>query len=89
MAYGKSGYQELVARCCALAQQLAGGIEQSPHFDLLAQIPLNIVCFALRGADTARRDDLKQLVTPFREKARLNEQEAGIRRTVFKNQERF
>ena len=56
MAYGKSGYRDLVACCCALAQQMARGIEQSPHFDLLAPVRLNIVCFALRGADTARRD---------------------------------
>ena len=56
MAYGKAGYRDLVARCCSLAQQMAHGIEQSPHFDLLAPVRLNIVCFALRGADTARRD---------------------------------
>jgi glutamate/tyrosine decarboxylase-like PLP-dependent enzyme len=56
MAYGRTGYQELVARCCLLAQQMGQGIEQSPHFELLAPITLNIVCFALRGADVAQRD---------------------------------
>ena len=56
MAYGRSGYRELVTRCCSLAQQLAQGLEQSPHFELLAPVRLNIVCFALRGADAARRD---------------------------------
>jgi glutamate/tyrosine decarboxylase-like PLP-dependent enzyme len=56
MAYGKSGYQELVARCCSLAQQMAQGIEQMPQFELLAPVRLNIVCFTLRGANPAQRD---------------------------------
>jgi glutamate/tyrosine decarboxylase-like PLP-dependent enzyme len=56
MAYGRSGYRELVARCCSLAQQLAQGLKQSPHFELLAPVPLNIVCFTLPGADAVQRD---------------------------------
>jgi glutamate/tyrosine decarboxylase-like PLP-dependent enzyme len=56
MAYGRSGYQELVSRCCLFAQKMAQGIEQSAHFELLAPVPLNVVCFALRDTDTARRD---------------------------------
>jgi glutamate/tyrosine decarboxylase-like PLP-dependent enzyme len=56
MAYGKSGYQELVVRCCSLAQQMAQGLEQMPHFELLAPVRLNIVCFTLRGANPAQRD---------------------------------
>jgi glutamate/tyrosine decarboxylase-like PLP-dependent enzyme len=56
MAYGKAGYQELVTRCCSLAQQLGQGIEQSPHFELLAPVRLNIVCFALRDENAEQRD---------------------------------
>lgn len=58
MAYGRAGYQELVARCCSLALQMAQGLESSPFFELLAPARLNIVCFALHNADAARRDRL-------------------------------
>ncbi len=34
MAYGRSGYRELVARCCSLARSMGQGVEQSPHFEL-------------------------------------------------------
>jgi glutamate/tyrosine decarboxylase-like PLP-dependent enzyme len=56
MAYGRSGYRELVARCCSLAQQMGQGIEPSPHFELLSPVRLNIVCFALSGSNALQRD---------------------------------
>ncbi len=62
MAYGRSGYQEIVARCCHLAQQLGQGIQQSLHFELLSPVYLDIVCFTLRGADSAQRDHLLDLL---------------------------
>ncbi len=62
MAYGRSGYQEIVARCCNLAQQLGQGIQQSLHFELLSPVYLDIVCFTLRGADSAQRDHLLDLL---------------------------
>lgn len=62
MAYGRSGYQELVTHSCLFAQRLGQSIEQSRQFELLAPVVLNIVCFALRGADTNQRDHfLEQL----------------------------
>ena len=72
MAYGRSGYRDLVRRCCTLAGQMGEGIERSRHFELLAPVRLNIVCFALRDADVAQRDlflqrlreDGKVLLTP-------------------------
>src|SRR5262249_42574926 len=72
MAYGRSGYRELVARCCSLAERMGQGVEQSPRFELLTPVRLNIVCFALRGASTDQRDrfleklkeDGKVLLTP-------------------------
>jgi glutamate/tyrosine decarboxylase-like PLP-dependent enzyme len=56
MAYGRSGYRELVVRCCSLAQSLGQGIEHSSRFELLTPVRLNIVCFALRDTDNDQRD---------------------------------
>lgn len=56
MAYGKSGYRELVARSCSLAQSMGRGIEQSTRFELLTPVRLNIVCFALCDAGIEQRD---------------------------------
>jgi len=63
MAYGRSGYRELVARCCSLAHQFGQGIERAPSFELLSPVSLNIVCFSLRGADAARRDQFLEALT--------------------------
>lgn len=63
MAYGKNGYRTLVTRCCSLAEQMGQGIELSPHFELLAPVRLNIVCFALRDADAQQRDHFLKLLT--------------------------
>jgi glutamate/tyrosine decarboxylase-like PLP-dependent enzyme len=72
MAYGKSGYGELVTRSCSLAQRLGQGIEQSARFELLTPVRLNILCFTLHGANIEQRDgfleklkeDGQVLITP-------------------------
>ena len=56
MAYGKSGYRELVVRCCSLAERMGEGIERSLRFELLSPVRLNIVCFALCGTSSDQRD---------------------------------
>lgn len=46
-AYGKQGYREIVSRNIRLAQQLGDFITNSSHFELLAPVRLNTVCFSL------------------------------------------
>lgn len=56
VAYGEEGYRQLVRTTCDLARQLGDRIEASETLELLAPVPLNIVCFALREGGTERRD---------------------------------
>ncbi len=44
-AYGKSGCREMVEGHLDRAQELAALVERSPELELLAPVPLNIVCF--------------------------------------------
>jgi glutamate/tyrosine decarboxylase-like PLP-dependent enzyme len=50
LAYGRRGYREMVERHLALAQHLARRVEATPELELLAPVPLNIVCFRYRPA---------------------------------------
>jgi glutamate/tyrosine decarboxylase-like PLP-dependent enzyme len=59
-AYGRSGYRGMVERHLALAQRLAGRVEEAPDLELLAPATLNIVCFRFHppGADEDELDAL-------------------------------
>jgi glutamate/tyrosine decarboxylase-like PLP-dependent enzyme len=57
-AYGRDGVAAWVARNCALAATLAAGIGAIDGLEVIAPVPLNIVCFATRDRDPAARDQL-------------------------------
>jgi glutamate/tyrosine decarboxylase-like PLP-dependent enzyme len=59
-AYGRAGYRALVERHLDLAQHLARRVDEAPDLELLADVPLNIVCFRFRpsGVPDADLDDL-------------------------------
>lgn len=57
VAYGRSGYSEIVERTCALAQMFAARLAQTGAFTLLAPVPLNIVCFTLSSSPDSKRVD--------------------------------
>jgi aromatic-L-amino-acid decarboxylase len=44
-AYGAEGIGRVVDQCCDVAQHLAARIRAEPSLELLAPVPLNIVCF--------------------------------------------
>jgi glutamate/tyrosine decarboxylase-like PLP-dependent enzyme len=51
--YGLDALGAVVARSCALAQDLAARIEAHPDLELLAPVGFNIVCFGYRDGDNA------------------------------------
>jgi glutamate/tyrosine decarboxylase-like PLP-dependent enzyme len=59
-AYGRSGYRALVERHLDLAQQLAARIVAEADLELLAPVPLNVVCFRYHpsGEPVGRLDAL-------------------------------
>ncbi|MEM6769195.1 MAG: pyridoxal-dependent decarboxylase, partial [Bacteroidota bacterium] len=61
-AYGKAGYQDIVARCIATAQALGAALEEHPDYELLAPVNLNVVSFTLTGKSAAEIDHFVQIV---------------------------
>jgi aromatic-L-amino-acid/L-tryptophan decarboxylase len=55
-SYGVEGLQRMIRRHVALAQELKGWIEQRPDFELMAPVPLSLVCFRYRPRDADERE---------------------------------
>jgi aromatic-L-amino-acid decarboxylase len=60
-SFGVSGLQAKVREHVALTQQLAGWIRQDPRFELMAPVPLNLVCFRHRGGDQVNQQILDRV----------------------------
>jgi aromatic-L-amino-acid decarboxylase len=53
--YGVEGLQYYIRRHVALAQEFASWVEDDPDFELVAPVPLNLVCFRHRAGDEANQ----------------------------------
>ena len=59
--YGIEGLQYHVREHVALAQQFAGWVRDDYLFELAAPVPLNLVCFRLRGDDAVNQQLMNNL----------------------------
>ncbi len=59
--YGAEGLRWHVRRHVALAHELAAWVETDPDFELVAPVPLNLVCFRHRGDDELNQRLLDRL----------------------------
>jgi len=71
MAYGRSGYRDIIERDCRLARMLGERIEGSAAFELLAPVRLNIVCFTLRQEGGATQEDIRAFLDRLRDDGRV------------------
>jgi aromatic-L-amino-acid decarboxylase len=67
--FGAAAIGRAIAASVALAGDLARRIAAEPELELLAPVPLNIVCFGSRGADADRRN--ADLVVALQEAGRV------------------
>ncbi|MFW6140133.1 MAG: pyridoxal phosphate-dependent decarboxylase family protein [Acidobacteriota bacterium] len=59
--YGVEGIQEMVRKHIRLAQFFKSQVEENEHFELMAPVPLSLVCFRLNdGSDEDRLDKINR-----------------------------
>ena len=59
--YGLRGLQEKIRSDNAIAQELAAAMGEHPDFELLAPVPLNVLCFRYHPSGTDDRERLNSL----------------------------
>jgi aromatic-L-amino-acid decarboxylase len=52
-AFGREGLAAIIKDQCAMAREFAQWIEADDRFEVVAPVPLSVVCFRLRGSDEA------------------------------------
>jgi aromatic-L-amino-acid/L-tryptophan decarboxylase len=75
--YGVEGLQYHVRQHVAIAQAFAGWVRQDERFEVVASVPLNLVCFRYRGSDEENQqlmDRLNQSGALYLTHTRLNGQ---------------
>src|SRR5919112_103609 len=57
--FGHEGLAALIREHCRLARLFAGWVEESPDWELLAPVPLSVVCFRARPAAESEADEAR------------------------------
>ncbi len=60
-SFGVAGLQAKVREHVDLAQQFAGWVREDPRFEIMAPVPLNLVCFRHRGGDKVNQQILDRV----------------------------
>jgi aromatic-L-amino-acid decarboxylase len=60
-SYGLRGIQKKLREQIQLAQDLKRKMEQHPHFEILAPVPLNLICFRYKPAENISEEILNQI----------------------------
>jgi aromatic-L-amino-acid decarboxylase len=60
-AFGREGIAAIIRDQCAMAREFAAWVEADDRFELLAPVPLSVVCFRRRGSDEANLELLNAI----------------------------
>jgi aromatic-L-amino-acid decarboxylase len=52
-AFGRQGLAAIIKNQCAMATEFAAWVQNDSRFEVVAPVPLSVVCFRLRGTDQA------------------------------------